>query len=258
MDSSRPGRLPLQPAASVTPSPDPRPEDPAMSQNKNAGAGALEVRARETVLPDGSESIHLFVHCPNRGTLSVSECARCADCAGVHVNLMERDWNVECLRQRPERSGEAGTVSALLPHDFWCVRASLGLEAAAQLILREQLAGVVVVDAGDRPVGVLMAEDVLATRIRWLGSTRQEEALVMDALSGSPVTPLSESEPAQAAAMAFRKGGGLLPVVDEGGALVGVLSALGVLAWMERTANEKIRERSPVHSSQAPEPRSAE
>lgn len=196
----------------------------------------------ETVLPDGSESVHLTVNCPRRGTLTVSECASCADCAAVNVNLMQQDWHVLCRRQPADRpSALPRSAGAAMPHDFWCVHGDLQVQYVGELLLKEQVIGVVVIDAENRPIGVVHAADVL-----WAKMHGKDEARVEEILTQPPVPPILQSAPIEEAAAALGKGITYLPVVDDQGVLVGVLTSLDILNWMEREAIEMFRRELPV------------
>lgn len=204
--------------------------------------GCLDVRARETVLPDGSESVHLTVNCPRRGTLTVSECASCPDCAAVNVNLMHQDWHVLCRRQPANRPCEAPrSAGSAMPHDFWCVHADLPVQQVGQMLLKEQVIGVVVIDAEDRPIGVVHAADVL-----WAKLHGKDDARVEDIITEAPAPPILHSRPIEEAAAALAKGITYLPVVDDQGVLVGVLTGLDILNWLEREALEMLRRELPA------------
>ncbi len=127
------------------------------------------------------------------------------------------------------------------------------LKEAARLMLEHEVGGLPVVDPEGRPIGILTEADFVSReaargrrrRRRLLGlflDRRQPElvtaelvgeAMTTDLLLVSPETPLSE-----AARLMMERGVKRVPVVDEGGLLVGVVGRTDILRVFARSDEE--------------------
>src|SRR5262245_59220158 len=106
----------------------------------------LGVRVRRTLLGEGGEARTATIYCPVRErSLSVDECTRCEDCAGMAFDASQRGSFVLCRGafERPEDPqvkresalGGVGTlpIAALMTREVVCVDANLSLESLLNL-----------------------------------------------------------------------------------------------------------------------------
>jgi predicted transcriptional regulator len=119
------------------------------------------------------------------------------------------------------------TAKDLMNHEVVTISEELTLEEAAQLLAKEQISGVPVVDARGRCVGILSATDFLAL---WAMKGERTDAEVRRHMTADPVmvgpaTPITELAWKMINAHIHR-----VIVVDEQEKPVGVVSSTDVLA----------------------------
>lgn len=144
------------------------------------------------------------------------------------------------------------TVAAIMTRAPICVRPTVGVGTLARLLLDEGMSGVPVVDGNGRPIGVVSKTDVL----RYLHEKSdgaeavidQDAALAAfgdgfhltathDATVDDIMTPLvfalrHDVEIVRAAALMAGEGIHRLAILDDTGAVVGILSALDIVRWV--------------------------
>jgi CBS domain-containing protein len=120
-------------------------------------------------------------------------------------------------------------LSAIMTREVTCARRELDVVELAALLVGEHIGCVPVVDDG-RPIGMVtkadLVEHLLAkpTEARTAGDLMMPIALALD----------ERSTVAQAAALMACEDIHHVPVVDETGDLVGVVSSLDVVRWLAR------------------------
>ena len=169
------------------------------------------------------------------------------------IDTQPLDWAIE---------GPQGSLAARVPvtaiaREPICLRPELTLEATAQLFLDRGISGAPVVDERGAVLGVLSKTDLTRNRSEWRGAPakkplrakrgRVRERLgkgfhlddastdTVGACMSVPAYSVSEAATiADAAALMAEKSIHRVPVVDGEQRVVGIISALDVLAWLAR------------------------
>ena len=184
----------------------------------------LEVRTVE-VITGRNRSITLSsVRCPVRSrSAPVEECARCGDGAGIAQDVLSRGEWLCCTCAAVEPVGEGPSVRSAMRPAAVAVRRGLSAATAASALRARGHAGAPVVDGEGRPVGWVAEADLLRAR---------PGAKVADAMSHAALAVAETATLARAASLLASHRLDRIPVVSGDGAVVGVLSALDVLAWL--------------------------
>ena len=158
-----------------------------------------------------------MVDCPRGRSKDLNVCGLCPDCRGYALQPPEAS-TIVCTLWASEEVGGAppGTVGGAMVRELLCVAPELPAAMALEL-LSEHPAGLAVLDAADRPVGVLgpFARQRSARGKR----TTVRDLMTAPALSARELEPLA---PAQARMRAA--GARLLVVVDDDGRAIGVVT----------------------------------
>ncbi len=130
---------------------------------------------------------------------------------------------------RAPRSAAAivGEIMTVAPR---CVAPTLPVAALTALLLEHNLSGVPVVDAAGKPVGVVSKTDLVRH------CQAPEGATVADIMMPMVFAIAHDVTIAQAAALMAGEGVHRLPVVDDRGAVCGILSALDIVRWVAAEA----------------------
>jgi CBS domain-containing protein len=128
------------------------------------------------------------------------------------------------------------------------VSGDMPLKQLGRLLVERRISGVPVVDAGRRLVGVVSEGDILAFEA---GANREQGLLARaaerpdaaapttaDVMSSPPITIRPDRTVVQAARLMAERGVNRLPVVDEGGKLVGILARGDVVRAFARSDEE--------------------
>jgi CBS domain-containing protein len=129
-------------------------------------------------------------------------------------------------------SGEAldATVATLMPPDPVCLRETATVHDAVQAMLARRQAGVLVVDAEGRLVGIFTERDVL-TRV--VGRELDPRGTALRAvMTPNPEALTAEDRVAYAVYCMSVAGYRTVPLVDAEGRPVGVVTAGDVLRWL--------------------------
>jgi len=220
----------------------------------------LPLRSRRTYEGDGAVDRKDSVLCPARGrSLDVDTCIECHYCAGPPG---ADDRALMCLHpaaRRPSRAprpvripspAELTGLVDVMTRDVACVRADLSLESLSTLLLERNISAAPVVDAFGRPVGVVSKTDL----VRWyhdradteevttgngpdqiepgLSTRASPRTTVADVMMPMAFTLTEDAPVAYAAALMAVEGVHHLPVVDSGGVVVGIVSALDIVRWL--------------------------
>jgi CBS domain-containing protein len=149
------------------------------------------------------------------------------------------------------RAATGASVQSIMSRTTYCLRPDVGVRTAAAMLLDERMSGAPVVDSDGRPVGIVSKTDLLR-HLHERGdaiepgrrdaidpgfhATQVDETMVCDVMM--PVVFAISVDTTIAAASALMAGEGIhrLPVLDGGGAVVGILSTLDVVRWVATRA----------------------
>ena len=228
---------------------------------------SLPVRACHTLSGRAPRTVTYSVRCPRQETsVSLDECLECDCCIGVAPT--ELGDVVRCIddvaREETALEGRRSTgmladyvsVSAIMTRDVVCVRTDVSIEALTALLVESELGGVPVVGADGEPIGMVSKTDLVRMAHDGEPATTVPDAHAQRHEVGEPglrevdvdlrtvadiMTPLAFSlselgSVAQAAAMMACEGVHRLPVVDDGGKIVGILSTIDIARWIAASA----------------------
>lgn len=150
----------------------------------------------------------------------------------------------------PQQAAQTPIAAVMHPHPYR-VTAQQSVQELLALFVNQGISAAAVVDEQGRPIGFVSKTDVVrefhrsppgerpkgTTQIQpWWDTERLTQLTVGAIMTPSVYTFTPETTVADAtAAMAF-EGMHHLPVVEESGTLVGMVSALDILDWMARQA----------------------
>ena len=119
--------------------------------------------------------------------------------------------------------GRGRTVGELMTRNVVTVRPDTSVEMIVALMLDRQISGLPVVDESGAPVGVVSKTDVVRDQFD-RGDTEEDEA---------PAVTVPESADVLVAAK-MMAGGGIhrMPVVNDAGKVVGIVSSMDILGWL--------------------------
>jgi CBS domain-containing protein len=203
---------------------------------------------------DGVATETYHVVCPrHERALDAEVCWACP-----HVEGATRDDGKHILVCTPELPVAPGPpmldaretpVSSIMTGDVHCVSAELGLDALADLFLRQDISGAPVVDPAGRPIGVVTKTDLLrALRDEASPAARALADLALLAERPAPartvdqvMMPVAFTIPdvasvAQAAALLAFERVHRVPVVSREGKVVGIVSTLDIARFVGRAS----------------------
>ena len=249
-----------------------------MSAEPSDKVARLGIRVRRVVARDGRESSHSTVFCRlQTKSVSVDECKACDGYQGVTTDPTDRDSFVVCSHladgheslalPRQDSSSLTGippealaaSVASVMSREVVCIQADVSVDELVLLLVEHGISGVPVVDQTGRPIGVVSRTDLLwedydeaearmeRSRNRHLKKSeeaRPKRPLAVGEIMTSTVFSLPEGTPvSQAAAAMVQQGVHRLPIVDDNGAVVGILSAGDLLAWLARNTGQVVSRR---------------
>lgn len=150
----------------------------------------------------------------------------------------------------------ARAVGAIMSRTTLCVRPDVGVGTAIRILLDGRMSGAPVVDGEGHPIGIVSKTDLLR-HLHERGEVAPQEASAesIDAQLGTgyhatdvdrttvadvmmPVVFAIAESTSIAAASALMAGEGVhrLPVLDAGGAVIGILSTLDIVRWVAEQA----------------------
>jgi len=203
----------------------------------------LPIRVRRTRGEEGEVAVDLSVLCPIKGlSVALGICQGCERCERVGLDAIGCEAQVLCHVPREllpggdevdprvlPALGERTRIADVMTSLVTCVRPELPVVELTRMLIDNGWSGVPVVDDQGVPIGVVSKTDLL--RQPPADDTPRTAADVMTAIAFT----LPESAPlAQGAAMMAFERVHRVPVVDDSGAVVGILSALDVMDWMAR------------------------
>lgn len=121
-------------------------------------------------------------------------------------------------------------VGTVMSTDVLCVPADTSAVRVEALLTGSHYRCAVVVDADQRPVGIVSKSDLLRVPIGGLGSPRSASDLMSARVHALPrEAPLSYAVALMASERLLE-----VPVVDEHDVVIGIITALDALAWVAR------------------------
>lgn len=234
----------------------------------------LPVRNRRVIGGSGEELVGTSVYCPiQEKSSAVPECEKCERFHALHFDVETRTTSVvgRCEAAAPTPAEEAALRDAvggipdprtpladIMTRTVICVRTDTGLDEVLDLLVRHSIGGMPVVDAQGHALGIISRADLLRAQHE-RGDTEEMRAVTARPHDSDPpgvergshllepssitagdvmsqvVLALHESSNiGQAASLMAFEGVHRLPVVADGGEVVGILSALDVLRWFGR------------------------
>jgi CBS domain-containing protein len=197
--------------------------------NVSASERLLEVRTVDVITGRGRSLTLSSVRCPVRArTAAVDECAHCDESGGVAQDALARGeylWcSVPAAAPRPDAGpAERALVGEVMRRTAVALRPGLGRAVAADALRARGAAAAPVVDGEGRPVGIVTEAELLRARTG---------AKVSDAMVRVALAVLETATLARAASLMAAHGADRLPVVSDDGIVVGMLTAMDVVAWL--------------------------
>ena len=209
----------------------------------------LEIRVRQTLAADGTTSSRSTVFCPRQvRTLRVNECLDCDEYVGLSFDREEQTALLHCcksdapsprqslrrflasragegLLRRLQERADCTPVSRIMSLNVQCVTEGVEATALAACLLEGGFSGAPVVDARGRPLGIVSKTDLLRHR-------GHEATTVREIMTPVSFTVGEDQSVSKAAALMACEGIHRLPVVDDAGRVVGLLSSLDILHWL--------------------------
>ncbi|MBF5045731.1 CBS domain-containing protein [Aggregicoccus sp. 17bor-14] len=130
----------------------------------------------------------------------------------------------------PAGVGDATPLRDVMTRAVVSVRPEQPVDEALQLLVENTVSGLPVVDAEHRPVGMLSRADVLEEQLDTLRvGAGAQPVRVRDVMTGHALTLPETASVGEAALLMGSYAVHRVPVVDEAGRLVGIVSTLDVL-----------------------------
>ena len=219
---------------------------------------ALNVRTLRVSGTRGVFEVHHSVPCPTHGSIPLARCENCEHLITITPRADGQTSQVSC---RPETQPEGEersfwarlkrqpadpartAVREVMTSDLMCVTSDLALESVAALLLDARIGAVPVVDYEGFPIGILTKTDLVrdgfdssldATfdQSDTLQLTLRTQSRVLDVMAPMVHCVREHETVAHAAAMMLSKHLHHLPVVDDEGRLVGMLSTFDFARWI--------------------------
>jgi CBS-domain-containing membrane protein len=185
------------------------------------------------------------------GRATTDDVTRAVATVAAEVNEQAGAARAPAVAQPRARGGWARKVSDLMTTQVVAVDRAATYEEIARLLAEHQVSGLPVVEAGGKVAGVVTEADLLAVQVgfrrrllssqRWVlpSGTAREPGLTAQALMSSPAVTIGQDATVSAAANLMNGSHlRLLPVVDGGGKLVGVVSRRDLLSVFVRPDEE--------------------
>ena len=157
------------------------------------------------------------------------------------------------LRHAQKRIRTAIPVSELMSRDVVRVKKDASIDDAARRLSGLRISGMPVVDDDGKVIGVISEADILSLAGMKRGHTfrdilrhllgeplpkRKQGATVGDVMSTPPITALPDDDVRDVAAILDNRRIKRLPVVDEDGKLIGIISRADIVRAIGRDAEE--------------------
>lgn len=172
------------------------------------------------VTPDGADVASVSVHCPiKRSGQTVESCRSCSRLLAGHPNTLE------CLVPALV-TGPSDLCGDLLPRETLVLDAELSAAEGLAMLQASHLTSAPVIDDNRLLLGLTLASSLAAI-------AQIPEAEVDDAVTDAVAANERLTVAGAAQVMALRELD-RLPIVDDEGRLLGVLTALDVVRWFSR------------------------
>jgi CBS domain-containing protein len=199
--------------------------EPQASDRRSARL--LEVRTVDVISGRGRSVTLSSVRCPIRGrATAVEECGHCGESEGIAEDPLARGDYLGCRSPVPRSPGEAAAgarVAEVMPRTSVALRPGVARSVAADALRSHQTPVASVVDGEGRPIGLVSEVDLLRAKT----GARVSDAMAKVALSVPETAPLR-----RAAALMAEHRTERLAVVSDDGVVVGMLTAMDVVAWL--------------------------
>jgi CBS domain-containing protein len=208
----------------------------------------MSLIARERLIRDDATDRELVVACPQRiEPVTLRTCAQCELCEGLELNgRVAVRCSVEPDDAIDGAPGPSAPITTIMTENVVCVDEDTTIENVQWLLVDRSIGAVPVRDRQGRPVGIVAKTDLLRERDEpaWtvgMADGATDVALGERELSGlrardlmTPVvhSVLSRASIAATAALMAREHVHHVVVVDDGGALAGIVSSLDVVRWV--------------------------
>jgi CBS domain-containing protein len=200
----------------------------------------LPVRTRRVVTAGGVRTSPPTVHCPRQATtVAADACFACGRFTGVAA--AGRRAAVRCnggavtepLVEEDAVAADTTAAEAIMARDVVCVTADLPLDALTRLLDDTGFGGVPVVDDHDVLIGMVSQSDLLTAA----SGPRTTVADIMMPMAFS----MNEQVPiGTLAAMMAYEGVHRIPIVDDAGRVVGLVSTLDVVRWVAHVSGRAV------------------
>jgi CBS domain-containing protein len=215
---------------------------------------ASEIHRITTVHAGARRSHRNLADCPrSHEATDTAVCASCAHAEGFVGGIGTRSAHVLCIVERPQQVyAEPGTVAGLMRKDVVCVRADVAIDDIAFLFMERSIGGVPVVDANDRPIGMISKTDLVATYARYGyfhgnlldsfdadASACRTPVLAGDIMSAAVIVLREQESLARAAELFAAQRMHRAPVVASDGRLIGVLTSFDLVRSIAGDASSR-------------------
>ena len=193
----------------------------------------VDVRVCTVLGPEGVEQTHT-VHCPiQHESKLLVDCELCDRCEEMRPeeSFITCAVSVEMPRSLlglarcfVDRLQEVVTIGEVMTRDVVCVTPELGLEALRALFLDRRISGAPVLDANGFPIGVVSKSDLVREPPR----ATVRDVMTLVAFTLEETRPLGDAIKLMAVEGVHR-----VVIVDQSGRVVGMLSSLDVVRWLD-------------------------
>lgn len=218
----------------------------------------LPVRTLRVSGTRGVFEIHHSIPCPTHGSVPLARCENCEHLTAI-TDGADGDKSAVSCRPTTQPPGEERSfwtrlkrqpvdpartvVREVMTSDLMCVTSDLPLESVAALLLDAHIGAVPVVDYEGFPIGILTKTDLVrdgfdtsldatADQSDTMQLTVRTQSRVLDVMAPMVHCVREDETVARAAAIMLEKHLHHLPVVDEQGRLVGMLSTFDFARWI--------------------------
>jgi CBS domain-containing protein len=222
----------------------------------SSGSLALDVRTRRTLGADWDEEESSLVTCPlTRSSRSLEDCRECARNGGV-IKDSTGHWFVMCRAQvdpaePPSESvvdsWETLRVTEIMTGSPFCIHRDVDVAEIVALFVEQGISGAPVVDDSGRPIGMVSRADVLMNEYEraegeessaWLKG-RPARSKAEDIMTPRTTSISERANAIDAVRVLAEQRIHRLPVVDDDGSVVGILSTLDVIRALAARARPR-------------------
>jgi CBS domain-containing protein len=127
-------------------------------------------------------------------------------------------------------------LSAVMTGDVFCVFEDLDVDQLITLFLERNIGGVPVLDGRGRPIGIVSRGDLFRRGYQMTGVTGADgSARVADVMTPVVLTLPECATLSQAAALMAFESIHRIPVLSDGGRVVGIVSSLDIARWLAQS-----------------------